>query len=60
MVVDASMPTQAVWSGTLDDLAAEQFELENLGPATIVIGEVVALATLVGHGREKREHHGSR
>jgi uroporphyrin-III C-methyltransferase/precorrin-2 dehydrogenase/sirohydrochlorin ferrochelatase len=60
IVVDASMPTQAVWRGTLDDLSAEPFEFENMGPATIVIGEVVALATAVGRGREKRERHGSR
>jgi uroporphyrin-III C-methyltransferase/precorrin-2 dehydrogenase/sirohydrochlorin ferrochelatase len=60
IVVDASNPTQTVWSGTLEALAAEQFDVENNGPGTIVIGEVVALATLESRSREKREHHGSR
>jgi uroporphyrin-III C-methyltransferase/precorrin-2 dehydrogenase/sirohydrochlorin ferrochelatase len=60
IVVDASKPTQTVWSGTLDDLMAEQLDVENSGPGTIVIGEVVALATLQSRGSEKREHHGSR
>jgi uroporphyrin-III C-methyltransferase / precorrin-2 dehydrogenase / sirohydrochlorin ferrochelatase len=60
IVVDASKPTQTVWSGTLDDLMAEQLDVENSGPGTIVIGEVVALASLESRGTEKREHHGSR
>jgi siroheme synthase len=58
--VDASKPTQTVWSGTLDDLAAEQLDVDTTGPGTIVIGEVVALAALESRGMEKREHHGSR
>jgi uroporphyrin-III C-methyltransferase/precorrin-2 dehydrogenase/sirohydrochlorin ferrochelatase len=60
IIVDASKPTQTVWSGTLADLMAEQLDVENSGPGTIVIGEVVALATLENRGTEKREHHGSR
>jgi uroporphyrin-III C-methyltransferase / precorrin-2 dehydrogenase / sirohydrochlorin ferrochelatase len=60
IVADASKPTQAVWIGTLDDLSAEGFDVEYMGPATIVIGEVVTLATQVSRGTEKREHHGSR
>jgi len=63
IVVDASKPTQTVWSGTLEELTAEQLDIENGGPGTIVIGEVVALATLESRdteSTEKREHHGSR
>jgi uroporphyrin-III C-methyltransferase/precorrin-2 dehydrogenase/sirohydrochlorin ferrochelatase len=60
IVVDASRPTQTVWRGTLDDLTAEQLDVENSGPGTIVIGEVVALAAVESRGMEKREHHGSR
>jgi uroporphyrin-III C-methyltransferase/precorrin-2 dehydrogenase/sirohydrochlorin ferrochelatase len=60
IVVEASRPTQTVWTGTLDDLTAEQLDVDDKGPGTIVIGEVVALATLESHGSEKREHHGSR
>jgi uroporphyrin-III C-methyltransferase/precorrin-2 dehydrogenase/sirohydrochlorin ferrochelatase len=60
IVVDASKPTQTVWIGTLEELTAEQLDLENSGPGTIVIGEVVALATLESRSTEKREHHGSR
>jgi uroporphyrin-III C-methyltransferase/precorrin-2 dehydrogenase/sirohydrochlorin ferrochelatase len=60
IIVDASKPTQTVWSGTLEELTAEQLDLENSGPGTIVIGEVVALATLESRSTEKREHHGSR
>jgi uroporphyrin-III C-methyltransferase/precorrin-2 dehydrogenase/sirohydrochlorin ferrochelatase len=60
IVVDASKATQTSWSGTLDDLAAERFDLESNGPGTIVIGDVVALAAIDRQGKEKREHHGSR
>jgi siroheme synthase len=60
IVVDASRPTQTVWRGTLEELTAEQLDIENSGPGTIVIGEVVALATFESRGIEKREHHGSR
>ena len=60
IVVDASKPTQTMWSGTLGDLAAEQAEIETHAPGTIVIGEVVSLATLESHDMEKREHHVSR
>jgi uroporphyrin-III C-methyltransferase / precorrin-2 dehydrogenase / sirohydrochlorin ferrochelatase len=60
IVVDASKPTQTMWSGTLGDLAAEQAEIETQAPGTIVIGEVVSLATLASHDIEKREHHVSR
>jgi uroporphyrin-III C-methyltransferase / precorrin-2 dehydrogenase / sirohydrochlorin ferrochelatase len=60
IVVDASRPTQTVWNGTLEELTAEQLDVENGGPGTIVVGEVVALAALESRGTEKREHHGSR
>jgi uroporphyrin-III C-methyltransferase/precorrin-2 dehydrogenase/sirohydrochlorin ferrochelatase len=44
IVVDASKPTQTMWSGTLGDLAAERAEIETDAPGTIVIGDVVSLA----------------
>jgi len=44
IVVDASKPTQAVWSGTLGGLAAPPAGIDTHGPGTIVIGEVVSLA----------------
>jgi len=44
LVVDASMPQQQSWRGTLDDLAAGRCRLEPAGPGTIVVGEVVSLA----------------
>jgi uroporphyrin-III C-methyltransferase/precorrin-2 dehydrogenase/sirohydrochlorin ferrochelatase len=42
-IFEASRPAQHVWRGTLDDLAAERLEAATPGPATIVIGQVVAL-----------------
>jgi uroporphyrin-III C-methyltransferase / precorrin-2 dehydrogenase / sirohydrochlorin ferrochelatase len=60
IVVDASKPTQTMWSGTLGELAAHQAEIETHAPGTIVIGEVVSLATLENRDIEKREHHVSR
>jgi siroheme synthase len=45
IVVDASKPTQMFWRGTLEDLALDRADIENKGPGTIVIGEVVALST---------------
>jgi uroporphyrin-III C-methyltransferase/precorrin-2 dehydrogenase/sirohydrochlorin ferrochelatase len=44
IVVDASRPTQTIWSGTLGGLAAETAGIETHGPGTIIIGEVVSLA----------------
>ena len=46
LVADASLPGQAAWRGTLDDLAAGEPALESHeagGPATLVVGEVAAL-----------------
>ena len=45
VIVDATRPEQQVWRGTLDDLAADRVEIEASGAGTIVIGDVVALAT---------------
>jgi uroporphyrin-III C-methyltransferase/precorrin-2 dehydrogenase/sirohydrochlorin ferrochelatase len=46
IVVDASGPEQSVWHGTLEELGSASIEVEG-GPATIVVGEVVALAAVV-------------
>jgi uroporphyrin-III C-methyltransferase/precorrin-2 dehydrogenase/sirohydrochlorin ferrochelatase len=48
VIVDASMPGQQVWRGTLDDLAAERADITAAGPGTIVVGAVVALGAQVG------------
>jgi uroporphyrin-III C-methyltransferase / precorrin-2 dehydrogenase / sirohydrochlorin ferrochelatase len=45
IVVDATRAQQRVWRGTLDELAADSVDLEGNGAGTIVIGDVVALAT---------------
>src|SRR5205809_1587500 len=47
VIVDASMPGQQVWRGTLDDLAAERADIIAAGPGTIVVGAVVALAAQI-------------
>jgi uroporphyrin-III C-methyltransferase/precorrin-2 dehydrogenase/sirohydrochlorin ferrochelatase len=60
IIVDASRPSQTVWNGALEDLGSERVEIENEGPGTIVIGEVVALARLEDRSTKKREHHVSR
>jgi uroporphyrin-III C-methyltransferase/precorrin-2 dehydrogenase/sirohydrochlorin ferrochelatase len=72
IVLDASMPTQAVWRGTLDEIAIERVDAEHEGAGTIVVGEVVALSA-PGAGSDrlqaraamrayqmKRDHYGSR
>jgi siroheme synthase len=46
LVVDASLPGQQAWRGTLDDLAAGEPGIETVGisgAATLVVGEVAAL-----------------
>jgi uroporphyrin-III C-methyltransferase / precorrin-2 dehydrogenase / sirohydrochlorin ferrochelatase len=48
IVVDASKATQAMWRGTLGELAADQAEIETHATGTIVIGEVVSLAVAAG------------
>jgi siroheme synthase len=44
IVVNASLPDQEVWRGTLDGLAADAVDLKTDGPGTIIVGDVVALA----------------
>ena len=47
LVIDGSLPTQQVWRGTLDELAAGRATIEDSGsgaPGTIVIGDVVAVS----------------
>jgi uroporphyrin-III C-methyltransferase/precorrin-2 dehydrogenase/sirohydrochlorin ferrochelatase len=48
-IFEASRSEQHVWRGTLDDLAADRLAAAGLGPATLVIGQVVALH----EGRER-------
>ena len=48
IVVDASKPAQQVWSGTLDELAADEWVIDGDGPATIVIGDVVRVGVQLG------------
>ena len=46
LVVDASLPGQQAWRGTLDDLAAGEPSIDGDkagGPATLIVGEVAAL-----------------
>ena len=55
VVVDASKPSQTTWSGTLEELASWQADIdpgEQSGPGTIVVGEVVALASRAGSSVE--------
>jgi uroporphyrin-III C-methyltransferase len=51
IIVDGSKPTQTVWRGTLDELATGEVEIDGDGPATIVVGRVVAVAA-AGASRE--------
>jgi uroporphyrin-III C-methyltransferase / precorrin-2 dehydrogenase / sirohydrochlorin ferrochelatase len=72
IVLDASRPTQAVWRGTLEEIATERVDAEPEGVGTIVVGEVVALSAPAarsdrfdGHAatrayQMKRDHYGSR
>jgi len=48
VIVDASMPGQQVWRGTLDDLATGRAGITTAGPGTIVVGTVVTLASACG------------
>ncbi len=56
IIVDASKPGQSVWLGTLDLLAGDHMELESDGPGTIIVGEVVSLASAAGFARGEHEH----
>jgi uroporphyrin-III C-methyltransferase len=51
IIVDGSKPTQTVWRGTLEELSTEEIEIDGDGPATIVVGRVVAVAA-AGVSRE--------
>jgi uroporphyrin-III C-methyltransferase len=55
VIVDASLPNQQVWRGTLDDLAADRVDVDGAGPGTIVIGEVVSLAAQTD-ARHEEQH----
>ena len=44
LIVSASLPQQAAWRGTLDDLVHGRCALAPAGPGTLVIGEVVSVA----------------
>jgi uroporphyrin-III C-methyltransferase/precorrin-2 dehydrogenase/sirohydrochlorin ferrochelatase len=44
IIVDASRPTQSVWRGTLEELGEGSIEVDGDGPATIVVGQVIAAA----------------
>jgi uroporphyrin-III C-methyltransferase/precorrin-2 dehydrogenase/sirohydrochlorin ferrochelatase len=46
LVAEASLPTQAVWRGTLGDLAGGRASVESRGPALFVVGEVAAMDLL--------------
>jgi len=66
VVVDASMPTQACWTGTLADLAAGRAAVAAEGAGTLVIGEVVGVAAEIESAAadeppgSKEGRHGSR
>jgi uroporphyrin-III C-methyltransferase/precorrin-2 dehydrogenase/sirohydrochlorin ferrochelatase len=67
IVMDASKLTQTEWRGTLEELATDRVAIENDGPGTMVIGDVVALSTpfrqagLVPREPARKEiKHGSR
>jgi siroheme synthase len=54
VIVDASMPGQQVWRGTLDDLAAERADINAAGPGTIVVGAVVTLGARAGESEDSQ------
>jgi uroporphyrin-III C-methyltransferase/precorrin-2 dehydrogenase/sirohydrochlorin ferrochelatase len=60
LIADASLPQQAVWRGTLADLAAGGGAMESAGPTTMVVGAVAALevsarSAAAGIGRAPQE-----
>jgi uroporphyrin-III C-methyltransferase/precorrin-2 dehydrogenase/sirohydrochlorin ferrochelatase len=59
IVLDASLPAQQCWRGTLADLAADRAMPRGDGPGTIVIGDVVSLAA-EGGAHEEEQHVGYR
>jgi uroporphyrin-III C-methyltransferase len=64
VVADATMPSQHVWRGTLDDLSADRAAqaIASRSAATIVVGEVVTLGWPTANEREivRRERYGSK
>ena len=48
VILDATRPDQQVWRGTLERLGSEEVGLSASGAATIVVGDVVTLSTIVG------------
>ena len=62
LVMDASLPRQQAWRGTLSDLAGGHVTVPTNGAGTIVIGEVVMLASdapRMGSGRVGAESAGN-
>jgi uroporphyrin-III C-methyltransferase len=56
VIVNASRPDQRVWRGTLDDLLSDRVDSGGDGPGTIVIGEVVAMATRADDAQHEEQH----
>ena len=55
VIVDASMPGQQVWRGTLDELASDRAEINGNGPGTIVVGDVVTVAARASACRPRED-----
>ena len=62
LIVDASMPGQQSWRGTLDDLAQGRCRdvADRPGPGTIVVGEVVSVAESLWQPSIKSPHTAAR
>jgi siroheme synthase len=60
IVVDATRPGQQVWRGTLDDLAEDRATVDGCGAGTIVVGNVVAVATSAASDDAARREYVSR
>jgi uroporphyrin-III C-methyltransferase/precorrin-2 dehydrogenase/sirohydrochlorin ferrochelatase len=52
LVAEASLPTQEVWRGALEDLADGRAVVASRGPALFVVGEVARLDLLGANGLE--------
>src|SRR5207245_10976961 len=55
VIVDGTRPKQQVWGGTLDDLGFERVDLDSNGPATIVVGDVVAVGLQLAEQKRSPE-----
>ena len=63
LIVDASMPQQQSWRGTLDDLVngrCGDIVDRPAGPGTIVVGEVVSVAEALCQPSIKKPHTAAR